>query len=63
MKKTKSEIILDEHYIDIIRALESLFDFLDIDKKIIDKKLNNNEITQTELDYELLGIIDSVEDY
>ena len=58
--KNKSEIILDNNYCLIMRSIEEILELVDLDKNIIKNKLDDNEISQTDLDYELLGLIDAI---
>lgn len=56
-QKTRIENDLDNLYGNIIIKLEDILDLLGLDKNIIDYKLNNSEILQTELDNKLLELI------
>ena len=56
-QKTRIENDLDNLYGNIIIKLEDILDLLGLDKNIINYKLNNSEILQTELDNKLLELI------
>ena len=56
-QKTRIENDLDNLYGNIIIKIEDILDLLGLDKNIIDYKLNNSEILQTELDNKLLELI------
>lgn len=59
-QKTRIENDLDNLYGNIIIKLEDILDLLGLDKNIIDYKLNNSEILQTELDNKLLELIEII---
>ena len=59
-QKTRIENDLDSLYGNIIIKLEDILDLLGLDKNIIDYKLNNSEILQTELDNKLLELIEII---
>lgn len=59
-QKTRIENDLDNLYGNIIIKLENILDLLGLDKNIIDYKLNNSEISQTELDNKLLELIEII---
>ena len=59
-QKTRIENDLDNLYDNIIIKLEDILDLLGLDKNIIDYKLNNSEILQTELDNKLLELIEII---
>ena len=59
-QKTRIENDLDKVYGNIIIKLEDILDLLGLDKNIIDYKLNNSEILQTELDNKLLELIEII---
>ena len=59
-QKTRIENDLDNLYGNIIIKLEDILDLLGLDKNIIDNKLNNSEILQTELDNKLLELIEII---
>ena len=58
--KNRSEIILDNKYYLIMKHIEEILELAGLDRNIIENKLNNNEISQTDLDYILLGLIDEI---
>ena len=60
MEKTRAEIILDNKYYLIMLHIEEILELSGIDRNIIENKLNNGEILQTELDYKLLTLIDEI---
>ena len=62
MEKIQSEIILDNRYNEIMDSIRYILKLADIDENIIDEKLNNSELTQTDLDYALMGLIDVIID-
>lgn len=59
-QKTRIENDLDNLYGNIILKLEDILDLLGLDKNIIDNKLNNSEILQTELDNKLMELIEII---
>lgn len=59
-QKTRIENDLDNLYGNIIIKLEDILDLLGLDKNIIDYKLNNSKILQTELDNKLLELIEII---
>ena len=59
-QKTRIENDLDNLYSNIIFKLEDILDLLGLDKNIIDNKLNNSEILQTELDNKLMELIEII---
>ena len=59
-QKTRIENDLDNLYGNIIIKLEDILDLLGLDKNIIDYKLNNSEILQTESDNKLLELIEII---
>ena len=59
-QKTRIENDLDNLYGNIIIKLEDILDLLGLDKNIINYKLNNSEILQTELDNKLLELIEII---
>lgn len=58
--KTREEIILDNKYYLIMTHIEKILELIGLDKNIIEDKLNNNEILQTDLDTILLNLIGDV---
>lgn len=58
--KNRSEIILDNKYYLIMLHIEEILELIGLDRNIIENKLNDNEISQTDLDYILLGLIDEI---
>ena len=62
MEKIQSEIILDNRYCEIMDSIKYILKLADIDENIIDEKLDNSELMQTELDYALMGLIDVIID-
>lgn len=58
--KTREEIILDNKYFQIMEYIEDILELVGIDKTIIDRELDNQEILQTSLDYILLGLIGEI---
>lgn len=59
-QKTRIENDLDNLYGNIIIKLEDILDLLGLDKNIIDYKLDNGDILQTELDYKILELIEII---
>lgn len=62
MEKIQSEIILDNRYCEIMDSIKYILKLVDIDENIINEKLDNSELMQTELDYALMGLIDVIID-
>lgn len=51
---------LDTYYSDIMKYLNEIMELCGLDKNFIDKKLDNNEISQIDLDYLLMGFIETI---
>lgn len=51
---------LDTYYSDIIKYLNEIMELCGLDKNFINKKLDNCEITQVDLDYLLMGLIETI---
>lgn len=58
--KTREEIILDNKYYLIMRHIEDILELVGLDRAIIENKLNDNKISQTDLDYILLDLIGDI---
>lgn len=51
---------LDTYYSDIMKYLNEIMELCDLDKNFIDKKLDNCEISQIDLDYLLMELIGTI---
>lgn len=58
--KTRVENDLDINYGNIMVYLGRIMELCGLDKKFIDKKLDNNEISQIDLDYLLMELIATI---
>lgn len=58
--KTRVENDLDVNYGNIMVYLDRIMELCGLDKNFIDKKLDNCEITQVDLDYLLMGLIETI---
>lgn len=58
--KTRVENDLDVNYGNIMVYLGRIMELCNLDKNFIDKKLDNNEISQIDLDYLLMGLIETI---
>ena len=58
--KTRIENDLDVNYGNIMVYLGRIMELCGLDKKFIDKKLDNNEISQIDLDYLLMELIATI---
>lgn len=58
--KTRVENDLDVNYGNIMVYLGRIMELCGLDKKFIDKKLDNNEISQIDLDYLLMELIATI---
>lgn len=55
--KTRIELDLDIMYSSIMLELENILELCGLDRNLIEEKLDNSEITQTDLDYYLMDLI------
>lgn len=56
----ESKEVLNEKYIDIIKCINNILTIAGIDKDYLENQLNNGKLLQTELDYSLLELIDTI---
>ena len=62
MEKTKEEIILDNRYTEIMECIKNILGLIGVDKRIIDARLDLQELSQTDLDSALLLLISTIVD-
>lgn len=62
-QKTRVENDLDVLYGKIMICLDDIMDLCGLENDFIDKKLYNDEVTQTDLDFKLMQLISVIKGY